>query len=154
MGVNVHTSVNVKDMLVEPSIVNPRGELFKGFEFDDGEVVGESFLPPFTLYANLPSPLHVEADLVIFAVGITPRDELARMSGIKVATRGGIDVDDNLETSAKGIYAIGECASWRGNTYGLIAPGGQPTHSASGDKLPLTEFYLTPYSRDGRHPRL
>lgn len=37
--------------------------------------------------------------------------------------RGGIEVDDNLETSEKGIFAIGECASWRGNTYGLIAPG-------------------------------
>lgn len=28
------------------------------------------------------------------AVGITPRDDLARSSGIKVASRGGIDVDD------------------------------------------------------------
>ena len=26
-------------------------------------------------------------------------------------------------TSAKDVYAMGECASWRGNTYGLIAPG-------------------------------
>lgn len=61
------------------------------------------------------------------AVGITPRDDLARVSGIKIATRGGIDVDDSLMTSSPDIYAIGECASWRGNTYGLIAPGGGPT---------------------------
>lgn len=36
-----------------------------------------------------------EADLVVMAVGITPRDDLARSSGIKVAARGGIDVDDS-----------------------------------------------------------
>lgn len=36
-----------------------------------------------------------EADLVVMAVGITPRDDLARSSGIKVASRGGIDVDDS-----------------------------------------------------------
>jgi nitrite reductase (NAD(P)H) len=28
-----------------------------------------------------------------------------------------------LETSVKDIYAIGECASWKNETYGLIAPG-------------------------------
>ncbi|KAM0788182.1 hypothetical protein ACM66B_001342 [Microbotryomycetes sp. NB124-2] len=65
----------------------------------------------------------IESDLTIFAIGIAPRDELARASGIRCNSRGGIDVDDNLETSEKGIFAIGECASWRGNTYGLIAPG-------------------------------
>lgn len=65
-----------------------------------------------------------EAELVVMAVGITPRDDLARASGISIARRGGIDVDDSLMTSAQDIYAIGECASWRGNTYGLIAPGG------------------------------
>lgn len=58
------------------------------------------------------------------AVGITPRDDLARSSGINVHKRGGIDVDDALMTSAEDVYAIGECASWRGHTYGLIAPGG------------------------------
>lgn len=66
---------------------------------------------------------HFESDLTIFAIGIAPRDELARACGIVCNKRGGIDVDDNLETSEKGIFAIGECASWRGNTYGLIAPG-------------------------------
>ncbi|KAL7410257.1 NADPH nitrite reductase [Mrakia frigida] len=101
LGVKVHTNVNVKDMLIEKD--EDGGDVFKGFEFDDGEVV--------------------EADLVIMAVGITPRDDLARNSGIKVHPRGGIDVDDSLMTSAKDIYAMGECASWRGHTYGLIAPG-------------------------------
>ncbi|KAH6842881.1 hypothetical protein B0I37DRAFT_436789 [Chaetomium sp. MPI-CAGE-AT-0009] len=36
---------------------------------------------------------------------------------------GGIMVDNNLRTSDPNIYAIGECASWEGQVFGLIAPG-------------------------------
>ncbi|PIL30050.1 hypothetical protein GSI_07962 [Ganoderma sinense ZZ0214-1] len=61
--------------------------------------------------------------LAVFAIGITPRDALARGAGLACAERGGVVVDDGLRTSAGDVYAIGECASWRGNTYGLIAPG-------------------------------
>jgi nitrite reductase (NAD(P)H) len=61
---------------------------------------------------------------VCFAIGIKARDELARKSGIKCADRGGgIVVGEDLSTSVKDIYAIGECASWENQTFGLIAPG-------------------------------
>jgi len=69
------------------------------------------------------SPL--EADLVIYAIGIKPRDELARSSGIECHSRGGIVVSDDLQTSVEDVFAIGECASWKGNTYGLIGPGSE-----------------------------
>lgn len=67
----------------------------------------------------------VPCSVAIFAIGITPRDELARASGITCARDGrhGVVVDDGLRTSAPDVFAIGECASWRENTYGLIAPG-------------------------------
>lgn len=59
-----------------------------------------------------------------FAIGITPRDELAHVSGLECAERGGgIVIKDDLSTSKMDIYAIGECASWQGQTFGLIAPG-------------------------------
>lgn len=62
--------------------------------------------------------------IVCFAIGVRPRDELARKAGIKCADRGGgIIVDNELRTSEDGIYAIGECASWQGQSFGLIAPG-------------------------------
>ncbi|KAG1776329.1 hypothetical protein EV702DRAFT_1179952 [Suillus placidus] len=63
------------------------------------------------------------AEMVIHAIGITPRDDLARQAGLKCVEKGGIVVNDLLQTSAQDVYAIGECASWKGNTYGLIAPG-------------------------------
>jgi len=60
---------------------------------------------------------------VVFATGIRPRDELARTAGLAVSESGGIVVDSQLRTSTRDVYAIGECASWEGQTFGLIAPG-------------------------------
>ena len=60
------------------------------------------------------------ADLVVVAVGVRPASELARAAGIDVQR--GVVVDDGLETSAPGVYAIGECAEHRGIAYGLVEP--------------------------------
>lgn len=66
---------------------------------------------------------YLEADLVVFSAGIRPRDELARKAGLEVGPRGGIVVDDCLRTSDPEIYAIGECALWNNQIFGLVAPG-------------------------------
>jgi len=50
----------------------------------------------------------LKADIVISAVGLRPRTELARSAGID-ADRG-ITVNRALETSAEDVYALGDCA--------------------------------------------
>ncbi|MBA3480893.1 MAG: nitrite reductase small subunit NirD [Pirellulales bacterium] len=65
----------------------------------------------------------IDVDMVIVSTGIRPRDELARQSGLAVGERGGIAVNDRLETSDSRILAIGECALHSGMVYGLVAPG-------------------------------
>jgi nitrite reductase (NADH) large subunit len=65
----------------------------------------------------------LETDVIVFSAGIRPRDELARAAGLAVGERGGIVIDDNCRTSDPDIYAIGECALWRGRIFGLVAPG-------------------------------
>ena len=65
----------------------------------------------------------LEVGMVIVSAGIRPRDELARACGLAVAERGGVVVDDYLETSDPDIHAIGEVAHHRGMVYGLVAPG-------------------------------
>jgi len=65
----------------------------------------------------------IEADIIVISAGIRPRDELARQCGLRVGPRGGIVVNDQLQTSDPCIYAIGECALHEGMVYGLVAPG-------------------------------
>src|SRR3984893_361361 len=65
----------------------------------------------------------LETDVIVFSAGIRPRDELARAAGLAIGERGGIVIDDNCRTSDPDIYAIGECALWRGRIFGLVAPG-------------------------------
>jgi nitrite reductase (NADH) large subunit len=65
----------------------------------------------------------VEADVVVFATGVRPRDELAREAGLVVSERGGVVVDDACRASADGVFAIGEVACIRGRTWGLVGPG-------------------------------
>ena len=66
---------------------------------------------------------HLETDMIVFSAGIRPRDELARQNALAVGARGGIAIDDHCRTSDAAILAIGECAAWRDQTFGLVAPG-------------------------------
>jgi nitrite reductase [NAD(P)H] large subunit len=61
------------------------------------------------------------ADLVVVAVGVRPNATLAADAG--VAVNRGVMVDDHLQTSAPGVFAIGECVEHRGQCYGLVEPG-------------------------------
>ena len=51
-----------------------------------------------------------QAEMVVMAVGVVPEVGLARESGIRIGRTGGIRVDSGMRTSAKDIFAAGECA--------------------------------------------
>jgi nitrite reductase (NADH) large subunit len=65
----------------------------------------------------------LDAELVIIAAGIRPRDELARAAGLEIGERGGVRVDQACRTDDPLIWAVGECAAVDGICYGLVAPG-------------------------------
>ncbi len=60
------------------------------------------------------------AEAVVWAIGIKPEVELARAAGLAIGR--GIKVDDQMRTSHKDIFALGECAEHRGQVYGLVEP--------------------------------
>ena len=70
--------------------------------------------------ATLANGETVAADLVVSAVGVRPRLELAERSGLKVNR--GIVVNRMLETSARDIYALGDCAEVEGLVLYYVAP--------------------------------
>jgi len=66
---------------------------------------------------------YLETDMIVFSAGIRPQDALARQSALAVGPRGGVAVDSHCRSADHDIYAIGECASWNEQLFGLVAPG-------------------------------
>jgi nitrite reductase (NADH) large subunit len=98
LGVQVHLSKNTSD-------IGPGNTCRHRLNFADGDTL--------------------ETDLLVFSAGIRPRDELAQPCGLDIGPRGGIVIDNHCRTSDTNIYAIGECALWNGQIFGLVAPGYQ-----------------------------
>ncbi len=62
-------------------------------------------------------------DIVVFTVGVRPRDELARTAELAVDARGGVVIDAGCDTSDPAILAIGEVASFGGQASASSPPG-------------------------------
>jgi nitrite reductase (NADH) large subunit len=80
------------------------------------EILGEEQVSGVRLKGGKELP----AQMVVICTGIRPNLSLAEKTGLKVGR--GIVVDDRLETSVPGIFAVGDVIEHRGKTYGLIAP--------------------------------
>jgi rubredoxin-NAD+ reductase len=61
-----------------------------------------------------------KADLVLSAIGLRPNQELALACGLECGR--GIKVDEYLETSIPGIYALGDCIEIDGQLMPYLAP--------------------------------
>ncbi len=66
---------------------------------------------------------YLETDMIVFSAGIRAQDALARQCALAIGPRGGMAVDDHCHASDRHVYAIGECASWNEQVFGLVAPG-------------------------------
>ncbi|SQD77172.1 nitrite reductase large subunit NirB [Moritella yayanosii] len=97
LGVQVHTSKNTLEIVAEGKTAR------NTMKFADGT--------------------ELEVDFIVFSTGIRPQDKLAHQSGLATGRRGGITINDHCITSDNDIYAIGECASWNEQFFGLVAPG-------------------------------
>jgi len=62
----------------------------------------------------------LDCDMVVISAGIKANWEIA--AGCGLTTERGIVVDDQMRTDDRDVYAVGECAQHRGQTYGLVAP--------------------------------
>lgn len=77
-------------------------------------------------------PLH--ADMVVLAIGVTPDTGLAKTAGLKLGIKGSILVNDQMETSVPGIYAVGDAV--------------QVTHSVTGQDALIS--LAGPANKQGR----
>lgn len=95
LGVKVHTQKNTTQISGNAKL--------EGLTFADGQ--------------------QLAVDMLVISAGIRPRDELARACGLAVGKRGGIRVNEYMQTSDPAIFAIGEVALHNNLMYGLVAPG-------------------------------
>jgi nitrite reductase (NADH) large subunit len=120
------TLVHLMDRLMERQLDAPAAQLLKSLVERKGvrillnastaRILGESKVEG----VELADGRRIDADAVIFAAGIRPNVALAKDAGLTVNR--GVVVDDVMQTSAEGIFALGECAEHRGICYGLVEP--------------------------------
>ncbi len=72
------------------------------------------------LQVSLRNGQSISADLVLSALGLAPRVQLAKEAGI--ATNRGIVVNRQLETSIQNIYSLGDCAEVEGQVLPYVMP--------------------------------
>jgi nitrite reductase (NADH) large subunit len=120
------TLVHLMDRLMERQLDAPAGALLKSLVEKKGidvllnantsRIIGEGRVEG----VELSDGRRIDADAVILAAGIRPNIALAKEAGI--AVNRGVIVDDQLQTGASDIFALGECAEHRGICYGLVEP--------------------------------
>ncbi len=77
--------------------------------------------------ATTRSGKNIDADFVLFSIGVRPEVALAQNAGLELGPRGGLKVDSQLRTSDPNIYAVGDCIETNNpvtNEYGIIPLAG------------------------------
>ncbi|HET7480423.1 MAG TPA: FAD-dependent oxidoreductase, partial [Rubrobacteraceae bacterium] len=69
---------------------------------------------------KLKSGEYLRADMVVICTGIVPNTKPAGRAGIRA--NAGILVNEHMETSARNVFAVGECTEYNGQLIGLVAP--------------------------------
>ena len=72
------------------------------------------------LRVSLRNGQSINADLVLSALGLAPRVQLAKEAGI--TTNRGVVVNRQLETSVQNIYSLGDCAEVEGQVLPYVMP--------------------------------
>ncbi len=104
----------------EPATAVRRGLESLGARFHLGPVLERLERDGDALQAQLSDGQRLECDLVVSAVGLRPRIELAEAAGLKVNR--GIEVDRLLQTSTEHVYALGDCAEVDGLNLLYVMP--------------------------------
>jgi rubredoxin-NAD+ reductase len=116
------------------------------------------------LVADLSNGEQIETDIIVSAIGLRPRLDLAVKAGLQVNQ--GICVDRTLQTSEQDIYALGDCAEVEGKVLLYVMPlmagaralaktlAGQATDVSYGVmpvavKTPVVPVVVSPPATDG-----
>ncbi len=91
-----------------------------GVKFHLGPLVTRVKQAEKGLVADLSNGEQIETDIIVSAIGLRPRLDLAVKAGLQVSQ--GICVDRSLQTSEADIYALGDCAEVDGKVLLYVMP--------------------------------
>jgi 3-phenylpropionate/trans-cinnamate dioxygenase ferredoxin reductase subunit len=97
-----------QDVLEEHGVTVHGGQEIDRFE-GDGERVTKVVMK---------SGLELDCDFVVVGIGVTPDVMLARAAGLELGERGGVRCSEELETSARGIFAAGDICEYNSPVHG------------------------------------
>ena len=72
------------------------------------------------LVTELSDGTHLKSDVVLSAIGLRPRIDIAKEAGLR--TNRGILTDQQLRASADNVYALGDCAEVEGHVLPYVLP--------------------------------
>jgi NADPH-dependent 2,4-dienoyl-CoA reductase/sulfur reductase-like enzyme len=83
-------------------------------------------------------PGKINADMVLISIGVQANADLAKAAGIRLGKRGGIRINEKMETTFANIYAAGDCAEYKHivsgrNTYIPLAPAANKGGRVAGE---------------------
>ena len=136
-----------------------------GVKFHLGPLITRANKIEKGLVADLSNGEQIETDIIVSAIGLRPRLDLAVKAGLQVSQ--GICVDRSLQTSEVDIYALGDCAEVEGKVLLYVMPlmagaralaktlAGQPTEVSYGVmpvavKTPVVPVVVSPPAVDGQ----
>ncbi len=90
-------AVYVENSLQENGIELLLGNAVESFSRQDG-----------SLFVHCSGGQDITTDLVLLAIGVLPESSLAKQAGLQVGERGGIQVDETMQTSDPSIWAVGD----------------------------------------------
>lgn len=122
--VGIETAENLKELNVNVDIVERSSQILNNLDFEMVQPIHKYLKQKdIQLYLNTELKKFEDVggqvkivtdrfekiyDMVILSVGVKPQNELAKKAGILCNTRGGIIVDQYLQTSIPDIYAVGD----------------------------------------------
>ncbi len=135
-----------------------------GVKFHLGPLITRANKAEKGLVADLSNGEQIETDIIVSAIGLRPRLDLAVKAGLQVNQ--GICVDRSLQASEADIYALGDCAEVEGKVLLYVMPlmagaralaktlAGQPTEVSYGAmpvavKTPVVPVVVSPPAASG-----
>ncbi|WP_226037362.1 CoA-disulfide reductase [Aquibacillus saliphilus] len=121
--IGIEMAENLADRGIEVTIIEMANQIMAPIDFEMASIlhthllekgvrlVLENGVDSFTNQGEkviLSDGTEIETDMTILSIGVRPENELAKTSGLELGERGGIIVNEYLQTSNEDIFAVGD----------------------------------------------